>query len=41
MLDTFLNILAFAFIGVLFWLYLGVPMVDDDDDNLSSSKSDQ
>lgn len=39
MLDTFLNILAFAFIGVLFWLYLGVPMVDDDDE-ASSSRSD-
>ncbi len=40
MLDTFLNILAFAFIGVLLWLYLGVPMADDDDDKASSSRSD-
>jgi hypothetical protein len=40
MLDTILNIVAFAFIGVLLWLYFGVPMVDDDDANASSSRRD-
>lgn len=42
MLDTILNITAFAFIGVLLWLFLGVPMVDDDgEDKPSSTNTDK
>ena len=32
MLDTMLNVVAFVFVGVLLWLYLAVPMKDDEDE---------